>query len=234
MQVTEDDWSRGSCGAVLFFFKSAFFGRFFMTDIPSDVPSDVPSDKDRLRKEFRARRRRAFEAGGAAAAARMAENFLAARDDIGLPPTAAIAAYAAMGSEIDPRALLAALDGDGFTITLPVVARARAPLVFRRWKPGDALDDGPHATRHPGPDAPELTPGVVLVPLVAFDRIGGRLGQGQGYYDRTLGVLRAKGPLLAVGLAFAVQEADRLPHGDFDEPLDWVVTEKEIIECGKG
>jgi 5-formyltetrahydrofolate cyclo-ligase len=199
-----------------------------MTDIPSDVPSDVPSDKDRLRKVYRARRRRAFDAGGAAAAERMTGNFHAKRNDMGLSGTVAV--YAAMGSEIDAMPLSLALQNDGYDLALPVVASVRTPLIFRRWKPGDDLIDGPHATRHPGPEALQVTPGVVLAPLVAFDRKGCRLGQGQGYYDRTLKSLRAAGPVLAVGLAFAAQEADGLPEGDFDEPLDWLVTEKEVIK----
>ena len=193
--------------------------------------TDIPSDKDRLRKKYRAARKRAHEAGAHEAAKRMAENFLAAGGRMGL--SGAVAAYAAMGNEIDTMPLSLILQDNGYELALPVVTKTRAPLIFRRWKPADKLINGPHATRHPTPGAPVVTPGVILAPLVAFDRTGDRLGQGQGYYDRTLKSLRAAGPVLAVGLAFAVQEADSLPDGGFDEPLDWVITEKEAIRCGE-
>lgn len=195
--------------------------------------SDISSKKNQLRKKFRGRRKRVHEESGAAAASLLAENFIAAGDDMGFPDSGVIAVYDAMGSEIDAMPLSLALQNCGYDLALPVVASVRAPLIFRQWKPGDDLIDGPHATRHPGPGAPVATPDVVLVPLVAFDRMGGRLGQGQGYYDRTIAFLRGRGNVLAVGLAFAVQEADGLPHGDFDEPLDWLVTEKEVIRCGE-
>ncbi len=215
--------------------RPVFFPSFPVSLIKQPfLMTDIQSDKDRLRKKYRAARKRAHEAGAHEAARRLAENFLAARVRDHMDFSGVVATYAAMASEIDTMPLSLILRNDGYDLALPVVVETRAPLIFRRWRPGDDLMDGPHATRHPNPDAPVVTPGVVLAPLVAFDRFGGRLGQGQGYYDRTLKSLRAAGHLLAVGLAFAVQEADSLPHGGFDEPLDWVVTEKETIRCGEG
>lgn len=137
-----------------------------------------------------------------------------------------------MGSELDPRPLMQALDGRGHGLALPVVAGAGRPLVFRAWTPGDPLRPAAFNTREPSPDKAEVTPRVVLVPLLAFDRAGYRLGYGGGFYDRTLAGLRAAGTALAVGLAFAGQEVESVPRDVNDRRLDWIVTEAEAIRIG--
>jgi len=139
-----------------------------------------------------------------------------------------VSAYLAMQDELDPAPLVRALDQRGIALALPVVVAKGAPLVFRRWRPGDALESGSFGTRHPAPGADTVRPTIVLVPLLAFDREGYRLGYGGGYYDRTLAALRKDGPLTAAGLAYAFQEMPALPRMPYDARLDCVVTEQGV------
>jgi 5-formyltetrahydrofolate cyclo-ligase len=129
--------------------------------------------------------------------------------------------------------LLRRLGEAGHEIALPVVGAHGRPLVFRRWREGDAMDEGPFGIREPRADKPEIVPSVLLVPLLAFDRRGYRLGYGGGFYDRTLAALRAGGEAVAVGVAYAAQEVDEVPRDESDEPLDWVVTDKAAIRIGE-
>lgn len=188
------------------------------------------SSKHLAREAAKGRRDAAYAALGAPARAAIASHFLCA---IALPPASSIAGYAAIGSEADPSELLSQLDAAGHVCALPVVETRQAPLAFRRWRPGDPLFPGGHGTRVPSPRAPLCRPDIVLVPLLAFDGAGRRLGYGGGYYDRTLAALRAGGrPVIAVGLAFSAQEAQDLPEDEFDQRLDWIVTEKEARRFG--
>lgn len=134
----------------------------------------------------------------------------------------AVAAYPPMRGEIDPLPALAAHDGP---VALPVVLAPATPLVFRRWAPGEALEAGPFGTRHPPATAPRIVPRLLLIPLAGFDAAGNRLGYGGGFYDRTLAGLRARGPVTAIGIAFAAQQTAPIPAEPTDEPLDAVVTE---------
>jgi 5-formyltetrahydrofolate cyclo-ligase len=136
-----------------------------------------------------------------------------------------VAGYQPLGAELDPGPLLTRLAGEGAMILLPVVMARGAPLCFR--EAGDPARHTPDAAGilAPPPDAAEATPDIVLAPLLAFDRCGGRLGQGGGYYDRTLAGLRASPGVLAVGLGFAVQEVDEVPRGPHDQILDAICTE---------
>jgi 5-formyltetrahydrofolate cyclo-ligase len=113
---------------------------------------------------------------------------------------------------------------------LPVVIAKNEPLLFRLWRPGMPLEVGRFGTLHPPNDSPLLTPDLVLVPLLAFDRHGDRLGYGGGYYDRTLAALRIERSSRAVGLAYAAQELPELPHQPHDQRLDWIVTEIDVRE----
>ncbi|MEM8987222.1 MAG: 5-formyltetrahydrofolate cyclo-ligase [Pseudomonadota bacterium] len=142
-----------------------------------------------------------------------------------------LAGYWPMRDEADPRALMDAARAAGGALALPTISQPKHPLVFKSYTPGEALASGPHGTSEPGPAAMALTPDIVLVPLLAFDRRGGRLGYGGGYYDRTLAALRAKGSVTAIGLAYAAQEVDAVPTDPLDERLDWVVTERGALEC---
>ena len=188
----------------------------------------LQDEKQALRAVLRARRAKAARSAGAAAAD-LAERFLQA---VPVPPGAVVAGYLPIGDEIDVCPLLRRLAGQGCRIALPAVTGRRAPLAFRQWEEGGRLVDGPFGTREPPAGTPELLPGVLILPLVAFDRRGYRLGYGGGYYDRTLAVLRRREKALAVGVGFATQEVAAVPRGRHDQRLDWIVTEREAIEPG--
>ena len=98
------------------------------------------------------------------------------------------------------------------------------PLVFRAWKPGDPLNAGVWGIQEPLPSAPALDPDILLVPLLAFDTRGYRLGYGGGFYDRTLAGFRMRKRVVAIGVAFDEQRIDAVPHTDYDQRLDWVLT----------
>lgn len=140
---------------------------------------------------------------------------------------AVLAGYWPMRDEADPRP---AMDAHPGPVCLPVVLGPARPLVFRRYD--GRLEPGGFGTSHPPADCPELTPEVLIVPLAGFDRAGNRLGYGGGFYDRSLQALRAKGPVLAVGFAYAVQEIRVIPVEPTDEKLDLIVTDREILRLG--
>jgi|SRR5450631_351841 5-formyltetrahydrofolate cyclo-ligase len=146
------------------------------------------------------------------------------------PRGAVIAGYSPIRSEIDPTPLMRKLAAQGAELALPVIAARDSPLTFRRWTPGDRLLRGPLGILEPSPDAAEIMPDLVLVPLAAFDRSGHRIGYGAGYYDRTLAVLRELKPVMAIGVGFAVQEIDILPVLPHDVALDYVLTETRAFD----
>lgn len=139
-------------------------------------------------------------------------------------PPALVSAYCAMGEELDPSRLLERLASQGYVTALPVITPLGSPLIFRAWRPGEPLVPRKWGIREPTDQAQIVEPDVLLVPLLAFDRAGGRLGYGGGYYDRTLGRLRSLKQIVAIGLAFAEQELERVPVQTHDQPLDWVLT----------
>ena len=143
---------------------------------------------------------------------------------LGERPAGIVSGYYPMEGEIWPLPLMAALRAKGHSLALPVMQKKTDPLLFRAWSPGDPLIPGVWGIRQPAPDRAVVLPDIVLAPLLAFDRRGYRLGYGGGYYDRTLRYLRANKALLAVGLALDELEVDAVPHLDYDERLDWVLT----------
>ena len=151
---------------------------------------------------------------------------------IDFPEGCVVSAYWPMSSEIDPRPLMIHLHEDGHPIALPVVAGTGSPLVFRAWRPEDPLEPAGFGTRVPLENQPELTPEFLIVPLLAFDRAGYRLGYGGGFFDRSLARLRDVGTTLAVGVAYAAQEVADVPRDGHDQPVDWIVTEAESIRVG--
>jgi len=153
---------------------------------------------------------------------------------IDIPDGCVVSAYWPIGSEIDPRPLMVHLHEDGHPIALPVTPARGNPLMFRAWRPDDTLEAAGFGTRVPLAFQPELTPRVLIVPLLAFDRAGYRLGYGGGFYDRTLARLRKSGAVLAVGVAYAAQEVARVPRDGSDQPVDWIVTEAESIRVRAG
>jgi 5-formyltetrahydrofolate cyclo-ligase len=143
-----------------------------------------------------------------------------------IPPGAVLSGYMPMRAEIDPLPAMAAHDGP---LCLPVVQGRGLPLRFRQWHPGAALVEGPFRAMVPAA-GDWLEPDVLIVPMLAFDRRGYRLGYGGGFYDRTLAALRATGPRLAIGFAFAVQEVEEVPTDATDEALDMIVTEAFTLD----
>ncbi len=133
--------------------------------------------------------------------------------------------------EISTLPLLERLDAEGWRTVLPVVLGPSQPLVFRIWKPGSATVPGIWNIPMPPEENATVEPDVLLVPLLAFDRQGYRLGYGGGFYDRTLTMLRAKKPVVAIGVAFAGQEIPEVPRGSFDQPMDWIMTERGTFRC---
>lgn len=152
------------------------------------------------------------------------------------PPSGAIVAgYAPWRTEIDPGPLMARLASRGARLALPVTPPkgSDAALAFRLWNPVQILSPGHFGVREPSDDAPEVDPDLVLVPLLAFDRRGHRLGWGAGHYDRTLLALRQRKPAPAIGLAYAAQRFEDLPVQAHDQVLDGVLTEVAYIEVRK-
>jgi 5-formyltetrahydrofolate cyclo-ligase len=184
------------------------------------VPSDSSADKGLLRKEARTRRAELVRS-----CTEFAVRIARFADNLALEPNAVVAGYWPTRDEADPRLLMKALAASGATLALPRIEARNAALSFRRWSEGDPLADNHHAIQEPLAEAPRVTPDLVLVPLLAFDARGHRLGYGGGYYDRTLCGLRAAGPVTAIGIAYAGQEIAAIPHEANDQRLDMVLTE---------
>jgi 5-formyltetrahydrofolate cyclo-ligase len=142
------------------------------------------------------------------------------------PDGATVSGYWPIADELDIRPLLTALHDGGHRIVLPVTPRRGNPLTFRLWRPGDLLEAEPFGTFRPVGE--ERVPDFLLVPLLAFDRRGYRVGYGAGFYDRTLAGLPHR---LALGVAFAAQEVDEVPAGPTDIALNAIATETELITC---
>ncbi len=143
----------------------------------------------------------------------------------------AISAFHPLRDEPDTLPLLSSLADSGYRTALPVTVSRTDPLAFRLWKPGDALVRGAMNIAEPSREAATVDPDLLFVPLAAFDRRGHRIGFGAGHYDRTLAILRERGPLRAVGLAFSVSEIPCAPSEAHDQPLDFILTEEELIAC---
>jgi 5-formyltetrahydrofolate cyclo-ligase len=180
--------------------------------------TDLAAIKTAARKTAFAVRKAAFAAGQGQAAEILAD-FLAAHSG------RALAGYMPMRTEIDPLPAMAAHQGPA---GVPVIPGAAMPLKFREWTPGSAMQPGEFGALIPAEGA-WLQPQVLIVPLLAYDARGYRLGYGGGFYDRTLAGLRAKGPTLAIGFAFAAQEVAEVPIDATDQKLDFMVTEKGVV-----
>jgi 5-formyltetrahydrofolate cyclo-ligase len=152
----------------------------------------------------------------------------------GLPvevtPATIVSGFMPMKTEINPLPLLHKLSDAGAQLALPAIAGRGKPLIMRAWKFGDPLKAGQWGIREPMPEAPEVKPGILIVPLAAFDRAGHRIGYGAGYYDMTIKALRATKKVIAIGIAFAAQEILKAPATEHDAPLDLVLTEREVID----
>jgi 5-formyltetrahydrofolate cyclo-ligase len=147
-----------------------------------------------------------------------------------IAPGTVVSGFMPLKSEISPLPLMRKLADAGARLALPVVAGRGKPLIMRSWQWGEPLVPGVWDIREPRPEAPEVQPDILLVPLLAFDRSGHRIGYGAGYYDLTIAQLRAKKPIAAIGIAFAAQEVETVPRTAFDAQLDLVLTENETID----
>ena len=193
---------------------------------PGQGKTDIDQRKEELRRECKMRRAEAHDRLGASGGDAIAERFAAS---ISLAPQSIVAGYASIRDEPDVLPLLTRLVTQGHCCALPAVVSRAAPLEFRRWRPGEALEAAEFGVPTPAPGADVMNPDVLLVPLVGFDRRGRRIGYGGGFYDRTLEALRGRRAVVTVGIAFSDQEVDEVPAGDHDQPLDWVITEREAM-----
>jgi 5-formyltetrahydrofolate cyclo-ligase len=183
--------------------------------------TDIIAIKRELRERQKARRAVALEAIGA----RIHDDLISHGTALlGDRPPGIASAYYPMAGEIWPLRLMAALKAKGHSLALPVMQGKADPLLFRAWAPGDELIAGVWGIRQPAQSQPAVLPDILLVPLLAFDARGFRLGYGGGYFDRTLRDLRQRKPIVAVGLGLDELEVDAVPHLDYDERLDWILT----------
>lgn len=183
----------------------------------------MEAEKAAARKAAFARRQAAHEMDRGAASGALSEVLAGYR---GVP----LSGYLPIRTEIDPRPAMAEAAAHGI-VGVPVIQAKGEPLLFAKWTPEGTLVPGPFGAEVPEVIRP-MVPQILIVPLVAFDRKGGRLGYGGGFYDRTLDGLRANGPVMAIGFAYAAQEAEGLPLEPTDQPLDLIVTERGVIEVG--
>ena len=186
----------------------------------------IQDSKAALRREATARR----DALPAETRQAAAETIAARRFPLTLVPGTIVSGFMPMKSEINPLPLLRSLAQAGAALALPVVSGRGKPLTMRAWQWGEPLNAGVWGIREPKPDAKEVDPDILLVPLLAFDRFGYRLGYGGGYYDLTIAGLRARKRITAVGIALSAQEVARVPTTPRDARLDLVLTEREIID----
>jgi 5-formyltetrahydrofolate cyclo-ligase len=190
------------------------------------TPAQPAVVKAIMRRELTARR----DALPAAERQQAAETIASRPFPVTIPPGAIVSGFMPLKSEINPLPLMRRLAEAGARLALPVVAGKGQPLIMRAWSFGAPLASGVWGIREPMPDAPAVDPDILIVPLLAFDRRGHRLGYGAGYYDMTLTALRAKKPVVAAGIAYAAQEVDTVPITPRDARLDLVLTENEAID----
>lgn len=180
---------------------------------------DLDTQKSVTRRAALTRRREAISASASAlGCANLAAHLNA------LTGATVVAGYMAIQTEIDPRSAMTALYEAGKRICVPVIQGRARPLLFREWTPETPMIEGDFGALIPR-GGELLTPDAAIVPLLAFDRRGYRLGYGGGFYDRTLALLRDHGGVHAVGFAFEAQGQEALPIDEFDQRLDAIVTE---------
>jgi len=178
----------------------------------------IPAQKSRARRAAKARRAVVHDA---ALGLELISQFPAAEFR-----GAIIGGFWPLSGEIDIRPLMRACHDAGHSLALPCTPPIGNPLIFRIWSPEDKLKVGPYDTREPFMDKDEVTPALVLMPLLAFSLDGKRLGYGGGFYDRTLAALRQAGDVFACGVAYAGQETPHIPTDAYDQPLDGILTEQ--------
>jgi 5-formyltetrahydrofolate cyclo-ligase len=188
--------------------------------------AEMDSSKAALRVDALAKR----DAIPAAMRAAAAETIAARGFPIEVTPGLIVSGFSPMRTEVNPIALMRKFADAGAQLALPAIAGRGKPLMMRAWKFGDPFKAGQWGIREPVPEAPEVVPDILIVPLAAFDRAGHRIGYGAGYYDMTIHAVRAKKEAIAIGIAFAAQEIPKVPATERDERLDLVLTEREVID----
>lgn len=192
-----------------------------MTDVKTDLRRHSLARRDLVTPQ------EAQEAAAAIAARGLAlVEEIAGRHGLSAP---VVSVYWPIRSELNTRPLIEALAAKGYGVALPVMHKVRHPLVFRDFAPGDDLVKGPYGLSEPAEDKTARDPDILFSPLAAFDRHGYRLGYGGGIYDATLAELRPKKRVVAIGVAYSCQEADRVPTEPHDQRLDYLMTERELI-----
>jgi 5-formyltetrahydrofolate cyclo-ligase len=166
----------------------------------------------------------------AAERAQAAEAIAARAFPLAIKPGTIVSGFMPLKTEINPLPLMRKLAAAGAQLALPAIAGRGKPLIMRAFAFGDELASGQWGIREPQADAPKVAPDILLVPLLAFDRTGHRIGYGAGYYDMTIAKLRSGKPLLAAGIAFAAQEIEQVPVTPRDARLDLVLTECDVID----
>jgi 5-formyltetrahydrofolate cyclo-ligase len=184
-------------------------------DLKSQIRRDALAKRDALSGEFRMN---------------AAETVAMRGLPIDVPQGAVVSGFFPLKTEINPVRLMRRLAAGGAQLALPLIVGRGKPLSMRAFAFGDELIPGQWGILEPSPDAPELEPDILIVPLLAFDRVGQRIGYGAGYYDMTITTLRRKKPITAIGIAFAAQEIPQVPATPNDAPLDFVLTEREVID----
>jgi len=186
----------------------------------------IPEMKATMRRDALLRR----DALPAAQRAAAAETIAARPFPVVILSGTIVSGFMPLKTEINPLPLMRRLADAGAQLALPVIDGRGKPLIMRAYAFGDALNAGQWGIREPKPEAPEVAPDILLVPLLAFDRRGNRIGYGAGYYDMTIGKFRATKRLVACGIAYAAQEIAEVPVSERDAPLDLVLTERETID----
>lgn len=191
----------------------------------------IEAEKASLRLTARQRREQALRTDGSALARRIAAHGI---DFLRPSPQAVVSGYMSLPDEISTGPIMGWLDAEGYRLAMPVMQGRDKPLLFRAWSPGDDMEPKTWGIAEPTEDKPVLVPDILLVPLLAFDAQGWRVGYGGGYFDRTLRALRATRRIAAVGLGLDELEVDAVPHLDYDERLDWVLTPSGPRRLGIG
>ena len=166
----------------------------------------------------------------AAERAKAAETIAMRPFPLPIAPGAIVSGFSPLKSEINPLPLMRRLAAAGASLALPVVQGRGKPLIMRAFAFGDALASGQWGIREPKPEAADVAPDILLVPMLAFDRSGRRIGYGAGYYDMTIAKFRAMKQVVAVGIAYAAQEIAEVPVTERDARLDLVLTEQDVID----
>jgi 5-formyltetrahydrofolate cyclo-ligase len=193
----------------------------------TDTPASPSALKAQIREQALARRDRLDAGWREEVSHALAEGFDIApwRPLRGL----VVSGFWPIRSEIDPRPLMRRFAREGADLALPCVEAGR--LVFRAHDFGDRLVARPFGLSEPARDAAQVRPDILIVPLAAFDRQGGRIGYGRGFYDRALTELAAAKRIRTIGLCFAVQEVDAVPMEPHDRRLEAILTETGLIHA---